>query len=52
MLIEMDFPDQATAEACWNYVEADEEPLKSLHRAVNRSVIDAHFSLYEAMASP
>jgi hypothetical protein len=34
-----DFPDSALAQQCYAYVAADEEPLKSLHKAVNSKVV-------------
>ncbi len=43
--IAMEFTDRAQSEACWDYVEKDEEPLKSLHRAMNRQVTNTSFFL-------
>ena len=31
----IDFPDRAAAEACYRYVAADAEPLRTLHRTMN-----------------
>jgi hypothetical protein len=45
--VSMDFPDIEAARACYRYVEADEEPLKTLHRAVNRKVHTTQFFLCE-----
>ena len=46
-LLEMTFHSHQASLDCWDYVERDEEPLKSLHRAVNQKVIDAKFALYQ-----
>lgn len=35
----MDFPDRARAEACYRYVAANEEPLRTLHRTMNAKVV-------------
>ena len=43
--IAMEFTDRTQSEACWDYVEKDEEPLKSLHRAMNRQVTNTRFFL-------
>ncbi|WP_282604406.1 DUF6614 family protein [Pelagibius sp. Alg239-R121] len=43
--VSMEFLDNDQAEACWAYVEQDEEPLKSLHRAMNRQVQNTQFFL-------
>ncbi|MEP6567812.1 MAG: DUF6614 family protein [Mesorhizobium sp.] len=47
LYVAMDFPDLTTAQACYAYVEADQEPLKALHRAVNREVHTTQFFLCE-----
>ena len=40
-----EFADMAQAQACWEYVEKDEEPVYSLHRAVRSKVVDTSFYL-------
>ena len=49
--VSIDFPDCATAEACYRYVAADEEPLRTLHRTMNSKVVAAttRFFLFEAV---
>jgi hypothetical protein len=37
--VRMDFPDRKTAEACYGFVAADEEPLRTLHRGMNSKVV-------------
>ena len=37
--VSIDFPDRVLAEACYRYVAADQEPLRSLHRAMNSKVV-------------
>lgn len=37
--IAIDFRDMAAAQACYDYVAMDEEPIRSLHRAMN-SIVD------------
>lgn len=44
--IAMEFADRPQSEACWDYVEKDEEPVRSLHRAMNRQITNARFFLY------
>jgi hypothetical protein len=48
--VSIDFPDRARAEACYRYVAADQEPLRTLHRAMNSKVVAAttRFFLLEA----
>jgi hypothetical protein len=36
--VSIDFPDRARAEACYRYVAADQEPLRTLHRTMNSKV--------------
>jgi len=47
--VAVDFPDRAAAEACYRYVAANEEPLRSLHVAMNSKVVAAttRFFLFE-----
>ncbi len=47
-LVEVCFESRDQAQRCWDYVEKDEEPLRSLHRNVNRRTIDTHFALYRS----
>jgi len=35
---EIEFPDLGEDEACYRYVQKDEEPVRSLHRAMNSKV--------------
>ena len=44
--VAMHFPSYEIAERCYAYVAADEEPLKTLHRAVNRKVVRETTSFY------
>ena len=37
--VSIDFADMATAQACYDYVAANNEPLRSLHRAVFSKVV-------------
>jgi hypothetical protein len=46
-LVEMHFKDSIQAQACYDYVEADQEPLQSLHRTMNKKVTNTIFALYE-----
>jgi hypothetical protein len=46
VMIEMCFHDHAASLACWDYVEANEEPLKTLHMAVNSKVENSMFVLH------
>ena len=46
-LVEMHFKNPTQAQACYDYVEADQEPLRSLHRTMNKKVTDTIFALYE-----
>ena len=48
--VSIDFPDRAQAEACYRYVAADEEPLRTLHRTMNTKVVPTttQFFLFEA----
>jgi hypothetical protein len=49
----IDFSDMAAAQDCYDYVAEDEEPIRSLHRAVN-SIVDpasTRFFLTEAFTS-
>ncbi len=50
VMVEMCFHDHAASLASWGYVKADEEPMRSLHVAVNTKVIDAFFVLFEEVA--
>ncbi|GAB2175499.1 DUF6614 family protein [Dongia sp. agr-C8] len=47
----IDFPDRSRAEACYRYVAANDEPLRSLHVAMNTKVVAAttQFFLLEAV---
>ena len=49
----IDFGDMAAAQDCYDYVAADEEPIRSLHRAMNSFVDPActRFFLTEAFSS-
>jgi hypothetical protein len=49
--VSIDFPDRGTAEACYRYVAANTEPLRSLHVAMNSKVTAAttRFFLFEAV---
>jgi len=49
--VSMDFPDRARAEACYRYVAANEEPLRTLHRTMNSKVVPTttRFFLFEAV---
>lgn len=49
--VSIDFLDRDTAEACYRYVAADEEPLRTLHRTMNSKVVPAttRFFLFEAV---
>jgi hypothetical protein len=49
--VSIDFPDRALAEACYRYVAADEEPLRTLHRMMNGKVAPTttRFFLLEAI---
>lgn len=49
VLIEMRFHDHAAALACWDYVEAGSEPMKSLHVAANRQVTEPIFALWHEL---
>ncbi|MCL6285107.1 hypothetical protein M3P21_16375 [Ruegeria sp. 2012CJ41-6] len=49
VLVEMRFHDHTASLACWNYVEAGTEPLKSQHIAVNQQVSDPIFALFHAL---
>ena len=40
-----EFADLAQAETCWKYVEQDEAPIQSLHKAVQAKVTDTSFFL-------
>lgn len=44
--IAMEFVDRAQAERCWFYVGSGDEPLHSLHVAMNRLVQRASFFFY------
>ncbi len=43
--IALEFADKTQSEACWAYVENDEEPIRSLHRRMNRQITNASFFL-------
>lgn len=47
--VSIDFPDMTTANACYAYVAADKEPLRTLHREVYSRVVkeSARFYLFE-----
>lgn len=49
IMVEVRFIDRAAADASWAYVEAGEEPLRGLHRAVNVSIKQSMFVLFEAV---
>lgn len=49
VMVEVRFNDRAAADAGWAYVEAAEDPLHSLHLAVNLSIKDSMFVLFEAV---
>lgn len=44
--IAMEFVDREQAERCWSYVEADREPLHTLHSSMNKLVQTARFFFY------
>lgn len=43
--VAVEFADRQQAECCWDYVERDELPIQSIHRAVNSKVTNASFFL-------
>jgi hypothetical protein len=45
----IDFPDRSRAEDCFRYIAANQEPLRSLHIAMNAKVVTAttQFFLFE-----
>ena len=43
--VSIEFEDMGQAEACWAYVQANDEPLKSLHSAVFSKVCNSSFFL-------
>ncbi|MBT8080040.1 MAG: hypothetical protein KJO31_15790 [Gammaproteobacteria bacterium] len=45
-----EFMDQAQAQACWDYVEADGPPIRGLHRAVREKTTDTSFFLASDIA--
>ena len=45
--VAMEFSDSLQSEKCKDYVQQDIEPVKSLHRAVNRQVHNTQFFLTE-----
>jgi hypothetical protein len=47
--VSVDFPDRERAEACYRYVAADQEPLRTLHRTMNTKVVPTttRFFLFE-----
>jgi len=49
--VSIDFPDRDAADACYRYVAADEEPLRTLHRVMNSKVVPTttRFFLFEAV---
>lgn len=49
VMVEMCFHDHDASLACWDYVEAGEEPLQTLHVAVNSKVVDSLFVLYREL---
>lgn len=51
ILVEIEFCSRSAALECYAYVEADQEPLKTLHRDMNRMVHDTFFALYEKLSS-
>lgn len=42
----MEFSDMSQAEACWTYIESDDELVKALHDPVKSSVRNSSFFLY------
>lgn len=49
VMVEVRFLNRAAADASWAYVAAGDEPLRSLHRAVNLSIKQSMFVLFEAV---
>jgi hypothetical protein len=47
VMVEMSFHDHGASLACWDYVEAHQEPIRTLHIAVNGKVTDARFVLFQ-----
>jgi hypothetical protein len=45
IIVEMCFHNYAASLECWRYVEANEEPIRTLHVAMNKKVMEARFVL-------
>lgn len=45
VILEMCFVDEAASHANWDYIKSGDEPIRTLHIAVNQQVKDAHFVL-------
>lgn len=43
--VSIEFPDMKEAERCWNMIEQNADPLKSLHADVFNSICNSSFSL-------
>ncbi|WP_367575955.1 DUF6614 family protein [Pelagibius sp. Alg239-R121] len=49
ILVEMRFHDHPASLACYKYVEANQEPLRTLHRSMNQQINDTFFALYREL---
>ncbi|MEM7268696.1 MAG: DUF6614 family protein [Pseudomonadota bacterium] len=47
LMMEIRFASPEQARAAWDYVEANQPPLRQLHSAVLAKVANAHFALYD-----